>query len=200
MPKVASPKSALSKIKNPIRLGSILGVALFLFLAYLWIQPKVASLSITATPSAIPATATAIATSTATPISYIIQEGDSLDSIAQKFDLGEEGILLLYYENRTVIEALDGLIFPGQTIKIPPAGSALPTPTAVPDDLLRGTIVEHRVLPGDQLEDIAQQYHTTQEDIIAANPDIAENPDTLNVGEILQIPVNLVTPTATQAP
>jgi LysM repeat protein len=37
------------------------------------------------------------------PQPYVIQEGDSLESIAQKFNLGKEGSLLIYYANQKQI-------------------------------------------------------------------------------------------------
>jgi len=129
------------------------------------------------------------------PQPYTIQEGDSLESIAQKFNLGGDGSLIIYYANQQIMEDNGGVIFVGQTITIPPPGSTLPTTTPIPADLPRGRLIEYRVLPGDTLAGIAVKFNSLADDIIEAN-DI-EDANALQVGQILQIPVNLVTATAT---
>ena len=146
-------------------------------------------------------TATPTVTTTATPsepFPYTIIEGDSLDSIAQRFNLGENGSQLIYYANQEVMDANGGVIFVGQTITIPPPGSTLPTTTPIPADLRAGTLIEYRVLPGDTLAGIAAKFNSVTEDIIEENE--VENANALQVGQVLQIPVNLITPTATLPP
>lgn len=153
----------------------------------------------TSTPTMTPTiTETPTVTVTFTPSGpqdYIIQEGDSLESIAQKFNLGNEGSLIIYYANQEAMEANKGVIFVGQTIKVPPPGSTLPTTTPIPADLPRGRLIEYRVLPGDTLAGIAVKFNSIADNIIEENN--IENANALQVGQILQIPVNLVTPTAT---
>jgi uncharacterized protein YkwD len=127
----------------------------------------------------------------------VIQEGDSLDAIAQRFNLGDEGSLLIYYANQTDMEANGGVIFVGQTITIPPAGSVLPTTTPIPGNLPKGTKVEYRVLPGDTLAGIAVRFNSNADAIIAVTENAITDANALKVGQILQIPVNLVTATAT---
>ena len=79
------------------------------------------------TPTITP-TGTATITSTPSePFPYIIQEGNSLDAIAQRFNLGEDGILLILDENPAIVTN-NGLIFVGQEIVIPPPGSILVYP------------------------------------------------------------------------
>ena len=146
-------------------------------------------------------TATPTVTTTSTPsepFPYTIIEGDSLDSIAQRFNLGENGGQLIYYANQEVMDANGGIIFVGQTITIPPPGSTLPTTTPIPPDLRAGTLIEYRVLPGDTLAGIAAKFNSITEDIIEENE--IENANSLAVGVVLQIPVNLITPTATLPP
>jgi LysM repeat protein len=126
---------------------------------------------------------------------YVIQEGDSLQSIAQKFNLGDQGTLLIYYKNQADMEANNGVIFVGQSITIPPAGSVPPTTTPIPANLPRGTKVEYRVLPGDTLVGIAAKFNSIAEFIMEENN--LTDANGLMVGQVLQIPVNLVTPTAT---
>ena len=153
----------------------------------------------TSTPSAtatITETATITVTSTPSePFDYVIQEGDSLDALAQRFNLGSDGILLIYYQNQALMEANEGIIKVGDTIKIPLPGSVLPTTTPIPANLPRGTKVEYRVLPGDTLAGIAVRFNSLADDIITEN-DITDA-NALQAGQILQIPVNLVTATAT---
>lgn len=162
-----------------------------------------ATLTSTPTNTATPTmTATITETSTVTmtftpsaDFPYTIQEGESLESIAQKFNLGDDGSLLIYYKNQTDMENNNGVIFVGQTIIIPKPGSVLPTTTPIPSNLPRGTKIEYRVLPGDTLAGIAAKFNSITENIIEEN-DITDA-NALQVGQTLQIPVNLVTATAT---
>ena len=153
----------------------------------------------TSTPTLTPTiTETPTVTVTFTPSGpqpYVIQEGDSLDSIAVKFNLGPEGSQLIYFENQAAMEANGGVIFVGQTITIPEPGKQLPTTTPIPADLRSGTLIEYRVLPGDTLAGIAFKFNSIADNIIEENN--IENANALQVGDVLQIPVNLVTPTAT---
>jgi uncharacterized protein YkwD len=146
------------------------------------------------TPTITP-TGTATVTSTPSePFPYIIQEGDSLDAIAQRFNLGEDGILLILDQNPSIVTENNGVIFVGQEIMIPPPGRTRSTSTPIPN-LPRGTIIEYSVLPGDTLAGIAVRFNSLEANIIEENN--IENANALQVGDILQIPVNLVTPTAT---
>jgi len=158
----------------------------------------------TSTPTVTPTvTETPTVTVTSTPseaFDYTIQEGDSLDALAQRFNLGPDGVLLIYYENQTDMEANNGVIFVGQTISIPPPGSVLPTTTPIPASVARGTNVEYRVLPGDTLAGIAVRFNSIQENILTANPEIGDDVNALQVGDVLQIPVNLITATPTLPP
>jgi len=151
----------------------------------------------TETPT-ITTTPTQTVTSTPSePFPYTIQEGDTLDAIAQKFNLGEDGILLILDRNPAIMEQFNGIIQVGQTITIPPPGTTRSTSTPVPN-LPRGTRIEYRVLPGDTLAGIAVRFNSLEADIVEVNN--IENPNALQVGQILEIPVNLVTATATLPP
>jgi len=143
-------------------------------------------------------TETPTITTTATPsepFDYVIKEGDSLDALAQRFNLGPDGILLIYYQNQALMEQNQGIIKVGDTIKIPLPGSVLPTTTPIPSNLPRGTKVEYRVLPGDTLAGIAVRFNSLADDIITENNITDAN--ALQAGQVLKIPVNLVTATAT---
>ena len=166
-------------------------------------ETPTATATFTATSTSTPtmtATITETPTVTITPtpsedFPYTILEGDSLESIAVKFNLGPDGSQLIYYKNQQAMEANNGVIFVGQTITIPKPGSVLPTTTPIPADIPSGRLIEYRVLPGDTLAGIAFKFNSIADNIIEENE--IENANALQVGQVLQIPVNLVTPTAT---
>jgi len=155
----------------------------------------------TSTPT-ITATITETPTITLTPTPsedypYTLVEGDTLQGVAEKFSLGDDGVLLLLEKNPIIVEN-DGLYFVGQTIIIPKPGTILSTTTPIPPGLPRGTKIDYKVLPGDTLAGIAAKFNSKEEDIILANN--IEDANALFVGQALQIPVNLVTATATLPP
>lgn len=156
----------------------------------------------TSTPTLTPTiTETPTQTLTVTPSTefpYTVSEGDSLESIAQKFNLGDDGSLLIYYRNQAQIDENAGVIFVGQSLTIPPPGSVLPSATPIPANLPRGRLIDYTVLPGDTLAGIAVRFNSLTDEIIEAND--LEDANALTVGQTLQIPVNLVTPTATLPP
>lgn len=201
--------------------GSIALVVLGLFLLIYWLtrpnQP-LGQLFATDTPTA---TATATATNTATPsvtptitetptitvtvtpsepFPYIIQEGDTLNAIAERFNLGPDGVLLILDQNPSIMDDFGGIIQVGQEITIPLPGTTRPTSTPIPASVARGTIVEYQVLPGDTLAGIAVRFNSLQDAILEQNPDLGDDVNSLQVGQLLRIPVNLVTPTATLPP
>ena len=196
--------------------GAIALVVLGLILLIYWLtrpnQPlgqyfatdtPTATVTLTATNTSTP-TLTATITETATitvtatpsePFPYVIQEGDSLDELAQRFNLGPDGAQLIYFQNLALMEANSGFIRAGDTIEIPLPGTVLPTSTPIPSNLRSGTLIEHRVLPGETLAGIAFRFNSIAENIMEENG--LTDANTLQAGQILQIPVNLVTPTAT---
>lgn len=168
-------------------------------------ETPTATLTFTPTSTNTP-TATATITETPTitftptpsePFPYTIVEGDTLPAIAERFDLGDDGVLLLLDFNPDII-ANNGIYYVGQTIIIPPPGTQRATSTPIPANLPRGTKIEYKVLPGDTLAGIAAKFNSKEEDIITANK--IEDANALFVGQALQIPVNLVTATATLPP
>ena len=153
----------------------------------------------TSTPtltSTITETPTVTVTATPSePFPYTIQEGDSLDALAQRFNLGADGPQLIYYENQELLGPTGGVIFVGQTIMIPLPGSVLPTTTPISPNLRAGTLIDYTVLPGDTLAGIAFKFNSLTDNIIEENE--ITDPNALQAGDVLQIPVNLVTPTST---
>ena len=128
------------------------------------------------------------------PVAYTIVEGDTLQSIAEKFNLGNDGVLLILESNSKIMEA-GGVYYVGDTLSIPPPGTILKTATPLPANLGRGAKIDYQVQPGDTLAGIAAKFNSKEEDIITLNK--IENANALQAGQTLQIPVNLVTATAT---
>ncbi len=148
------------------------------------------------TPSMTPTvTNTPTETATATPsgpMYYEVQQYDNCADLAARFEVD---LLVLLAINNLGGECN---IVPGQKILIPAPGQELPTPTPLPSDLPRGTIIEYTVRSGDSLASIASEFNSTVEDIMLQNDIDDEN--VIYLGQVLKIRVNLVTPTPTVAP
>lgn len=198
--------------------GAIALVVIGLILVVVWLmgpdQPlgqmfatetPTATVTFTPTSTNTP-TPTATVTETATitltptpsePFDYVIQEGDTLPALAERFNLGENGVLLLLDYNPSIMEN-KGIYFVGQTLRIPPPGTLRATATPIPPNLPRGTRLEYSVLPGDSIAAIAAKFNSRVDDIVTLNK--LEDANALLVGQILQIPVNLITATPTLPP
>lgn len=155
----------------------------------------------TATPTETP-TITPTFTETATPtpdkpFEYTVQEGESLAVIAEKFNLGEDGIALILAIN-PLIDRTNPIVYVGQVILVPNPDMQLPTSTPIPTGLPRGTKIEYYVQAGDTLALIAQKFNSTVEAIQKENK--IDNPNNIFVGQKLIVPINLVTPAPTQIP
>jgi LysM repeat protein len=94
---------------------------------------------------------------------YIVEEGDTLSSIAEKFGISLETILWANDLNK------NSAIKPGQKLIILPVDGVL-----------------HEVRSGDTLSEIAKKYQAKIEDIISFNE--LESPDDIYIGDILIIP------------
>lgn len=138
------------------------------------------------------------------PFEYTIQEGEYLATIAERFNLGDNGIALIlllnpYDEASGVgIDPSTQIVYPGQVILIPNPGMELPTSTPIPSDLASGTIIEYTIQAGDTLAGIASLFNSTVDAIIEEND--LDDPNAIFVGQQLLVPVNIVTPTATRPP
>ena len=143
------------------------------------------------------------------PFNYTVQDGDYLALIVEKFGLGDDGIALILmlnpYSGTDEVTGFPrgidatGNIVPGQVITLPYPGMPLPTATAIPADLPRGTKIDYTVQAGDSLGGIVAKFNSTEEEIRKANPTIDEAGN-IFIGQQLVIPVNIVTPTATRPP
>ena len=100
--------------------------------------------TLTFTPSSTPIptntptiTPTGTMTETLTPsapFSYTVQDGDTLDSISKKYNLGDNGILLILQINHS-IDPSTQIIHVGDQIQIPNPDMKLFTSTPIPADL-----------------------------------------------------------------
>jgi LysM repeat protein len=145
--------------------------------------------TITNTPTltALPATPTASA-----PFQYTVELGDTITSIAEKFDVDFIIVMLLNGLNN------DSVLSVGQVLIIPDPNMPVPTPTLLPAGLGRGDEIQYFVLRGDTLAAIAAEFYSTEDAIIEAN-DLAD-PNSIFVGQLLIVPVNLITPTPGPSP
>ena len=123
------------------------------------------------------------------PLTYIVEPGDTLSSIAEQF--GVDILLLISTNNLTDPSAINA----GQELIIPEAGAELPTLTALPQTLVPGSRIDYVVQPGDSLESIASEFNSTAEEIAKLNEMLVT--DVLFVGRVLIVPVNIVTRTPT---
>ena len=156
------------------------------------------------TPTITPTPTVTVTATFSSPFKYTVQEGDYLALIVEKYNLGEDGIAWILLLNPYDAEAGTGIdpstqiVSPGQEITLPAPGAPLPTATPIPPNLARGTKIEYTVQSGDTLAGIASKFNSTEEAIIKENN--ITDPNAIGVGELLIIPVNLVTATATRPP
>ena len=231
MPQKSSPKSVIDNYKKrqqatgPKVFGIlagifiVIGIGLVIFWLFSSGGPKISLFStktptptVTNTPTNTPEptstptiTMTPTLTSTPTPSApfiYVVQEGDYLSSLVEKFGLGDDGLALLFLLNPT-IDPANPLIRVGDQITIPNPGMQLPTATPIPADLRPGTEVVYVIQVGDTMALIASKFNSTIEAILA----IKENEEAgitdqnnIFAGQKIIIPVNIVTPTPTLPP
>jgi LysM repeat protein len=128
------------------------------------------------------------------PQMYTVEEGDNCWSIAvDKFGVNIE--LFMMINNMTECN-----INIGDQVIIPPANMEMPTLTPIPlDQYTQGQRIEYQVEMNDSYMSIASKFNTTLDSLQKLNEieDILEFPQ---MGQILQIAVNLVTPTPTPVP
>lgn len=157
------------------------------------VPPSPTATPVPPTPTETTSPTPTITASPSEPFIYVVQEGDTCFSIAEQFNIDIVTLL--------AVNDLDSdcAIFPSTELVVPPPGAQLDTPTPIPDDFFGR--IEYRVQVGDTLDSIAIQFNSTVDAILDLNDDL-ENPNEIFAGQILTIPVNLVTPapTATEGP
>lgn len=145
--------------------------------------------TVTNTPTITPFPNTPTASA---PFTYNVELGDTISSIADKFDVDFIIIMVLNGLNN------DSVLQVGQELIIPDPNMEIPAPTALPANLRRGDEIQYLVLPGDTLAGIANQFLSTVDDILAKNN--LDNPNQIFVGQLLTIRVFLVTATPGPSP
>jgi LysM repeat protein len=219
-PPLKAPASTISSYRKrqqmgPFIFGSLIVVLLVagVILLVAWLLngngPKITlfatetpTSTVTASPTSTAtqtATATVTVTSTMTvpptpsePFDYIVQEGDTLTSIAVKFNLGDLGLKKLFAANSAIDPAAPNLNI-GQKIKIPNPDYQLPTTTPIPTNLAFGTKITYTIESGDTIAAIAAKFNSTFEDILKENKITDAN--TIYAGQQIIVRANLVTPT-----
>jgi LysM repeat protein len=144
----------------------------------------------TITPTELPSPTITITPTQSGPFIYQVEDGDTLWGIATKFNVD---LLVLMTVNNLDPAAPNLRV--GDKLIIPGVETQLPSATPLPTDIRRGTKIEYQVLLGDSLLSIAIKFNSTVEAIKEENE--IENENEIFVGQILTIPVNLVTPVPT---
>ncbi len=125
------------------------------------------------------------------PVTYLVETGDTLYSIAEQFGITIDQLLAYNPE----IAANPNSIGVGSQIIIPAVDAPLPSKTPLPTNLAPGARIRYVVVTGDSLQSIAAEFNSTAEAIAAASK--IEVTAMLSVGQILVVPVNIATPTPT---
>ena len=115
-----------------------------------------------------------------TPLEYAVKAGDTLPIIAKKHNVDLSELVTL--NNDKLIQVGKKLTIPSK-ITIPPTGN---TPGGGQPPISNPPI-RYVVQPGDTLSGIALRFHTTQQAIMALNPQIT-NPNIIIAGDTLLIP------------
>ena len=215
-----SPQYVINSYQRKSRLGSYLlwGIAGIIFgagvlLLVLWFTGGGGSLNIgslfasatptpteTFTPSPTVPTNTPTMTPTETetptptltptpegPQMYTVQEGDT----CWNFEL------FMTINNFSLNECPIG---PGDQVVIPGSDTEMPTATPIPlEQYTTGQRIEYIVEMNDSYQGIASKFNTTLDSLSKLN-DIEDITDFPQIGQLLQIAVNLVTPTPTPVP
>jgi LysM repeat protein len=131
-------------------------------------------------------------TATERPVlTYTVEAGDSLFSIAERFDLTIEQLVAA-----NAVGDCAGLTV-GQVLTIPPVNYPVPTLTPLPTGLSVNARLFHTVKPNDTLLAIANTYQTTTDDILERNSEIILDPNNLPVCAVLEVRWGLEPWTAT---
>jgi LysM repeat protein len=128
------------------------------------------------------------------PFEYLVQQDDNCFDLAARYNV--ELLVLLKINNFG-----NGCpIAVGQKILIPAPDTQLPTETPVDlTTLKKGFIIKgYMIKSGEYLSLIAERFLTTVDAIIKQNK--LEDENAIFAGQMIDIPVNLITPVPTRAP
>jgi LysM repeat protein len=147
-------------------------------------------------PTAEPTNTPPITPTPSGPFEYEVKQDDRCWDLAVKFKADLEALLAINsFPNGTCP------IIPGMKILIPAPGQTIPTQTPInPIDMARGARIKYTVQSGDTLQSIASKFNSTLADILALNKNKFTDANNIPIGIVLDIRVNLVTPTPTFAP
>lgn len=146
----------------------------------------------TSTPKPPTATPTITPSPTATPRIHIIEAGQGLFSVAERYGVPLE--VLMSYNDLT----RDSVLRVGQEIRIPPAVSPNVGLRTIPEgDELPPQMV-YVIQSGDTLSDIAYNNGTTVDTLARYNPDV--DLDLIYPGQEIIVPLSTPTPTSTPTP
>lgn len=140
----------------------------------------------TATASPLPTEPPSATPTASGPFEYTVVEGDLCSTIAEKFSTEVRALTLL---NPAL--GASCAIRVGEKILIPQPGAVLPSDTPIPQNIKAGTILDYTVSPGDTIGKIAQKFNSVAETIMTNNK--LKDANLIYVGQVLKIPVNIVT-------
>jgi len=134
------------------------------------------------------------------PFYYTVVEGDNLFVIAEKFQLGQDGVPLLMQLNSSLLDPCNPIIHIGDKLLVPNPDMQLLTSTPVAANAPFGTKTTYVIQPGDTIAAIAALFNSTADDILKQN-NIADA-NAIQAGVCITVRLNLVTPvpTSTAAP
>lgn len=212
-----NPQNVIDSYKKrqqsmPIIIGGLAGVLILggVVLLVFWLsgpnKPALSFLStststptLTFTASPVPPTSTPSLTFTAAPtepptatqtpsgpFEYTVVEGDLCSTIATKFTTEVRALILI---NPALGPACN--IRVGEKILIPQPGAVMPSNTPIPPNIKAGTILEYTVEPGDTIGKIAEKFNSVADTILKNNK--LTDANLIYVGQVLKIPVNIVT-------
>lgn len=108
--------------------------------------------------------------SDAEPIRHTIKKGETVYSISRQYGIPVETIYALYPNSRYGIKAGEKMEFPQNDVNS------------------SSKFLYYEIKSGDTLYSLAQKYHTSIEDILAANPGVSER--NFRIGEKIRVPIN----------
>lgn len=148
----------------------------------------------TIAPSETPTPTITLTPTASGPFEYVIQEGDTCYALAVKFNAD----LMVLVKLNEATYGPNCNVPVGAKILIPQPGAKLPTSTPVDiTKLAKGYIFKGYVVQsGDSLGSIAEKFNSTVDSIMKQNKITVAN--NIQVGQLLDIPVNIITPVPTK--